>query len=215
MLVAGLCVWAVLGSLAGCAGRQHTREPSVAPATRSWVERAESYQRQRRYDLARAAYERAEREAPDEASRAFAARELGLALDFWGEYSAARRELRLAASLRPDHAPTWHDLGMVCIKLHDYPGAEKALRRAARLRPADPRPRIALAEMLWQRQWRFEDALTEYRRLRALELSSRLRKAVDWAICELERQLAAASAAPLPFDDAACPMPRPPRRPPP
>lgn len=188
----------------------------MAPATLAWVQRAEEYQRQRRYDLARAAYQRAKREAPDAVSRAHASWQLGLALEFWGEYANARRELRDATALRPEYAPAWHDLGMVCIKLHDYGGAERALRRAVQLRPRDPRPRIALAEMYWQMQRRYADALAEYRKLLSLELPKRVRKAVRWAVCELERQLASprGAAEPLPFDDSACPMPRRASRPP-
>lgn len=210
MVAAAICAAAASGSGAACGGSQRPVEPVVAPLTLEWIQRAESYERERRYDQARSAYRRAKRVAPDAASRAHASRAFGLALDFWGEYVEARNELQLAAELRPDHAAAWHDLGMVCVKLRDYGAAERALRRAIRLRPRDPRPRIALAEMYWQLQHRYADARTEYQSLLSLQLSARLGKAVRWALCELKRQLAHpdTEAGPLPFDEAACPLPR-------
>lgn len=176
-----------------CGGAPH-RGPS--PATVALLEQAESAESRRRYDRARALYLQAKREAPDDVSRARAARAFGRALIFWGEYAGARVELTEATRLAPDDAGAWHDLGIVNHHDGDLPGAESAFRRSIRARPRDPRSRIALAALLWQ-TGRHRDALTEYQALLTLEVPPRIRDKVEWAIRALQARLAG-DAAPSP-----------------
>ncbi len=132
----------------------------------------------RKYDEARALYEAAKRDAPDDPSRAYAGRELASALIFWGEYEAAEAELVEVVDLAPGHASAWHDLGVLRARRGDSAGAKNALRRSIETAPRDPRPRIALAALLVNER-RFGDALTQYERILELELPERTRSAVQ------------------------------------
>jgi tetratricopeptide (TPR) repeat protein len=183
MLVAVTISFMVAG---GCGGSSR-RTSAVAKPTLETIERAEVEERGRRYDRARALYRRAQREAPDDLSRAYATRKLALALLFWGEYGPARRELERAVELRPDDVPSWHDLGIINHHLGDYRAAEDAFRQAIALRPREPRSRIALAALLWK-QGQLSAAAREYRALLELELPRRIREKVEWAIRELEKR---------------------------
>ena len=173
--------------LASCASKPPPA--ALAPATLKTIAAAAGHERQRRYDRARALYRQAVRAAPDRASGAYAARKFAMALLFWGEYGPARRELQRAVRLVPEDVASWHDLGMVDHRLGDLPAAEADFRQAKTLAPADPRPRIALAALLWK-QSRLPAALGEYRELLRLELSPALREKVEWAIAALERATA-------------------------
>lgn len=177
-----------MGTGCGAGGAPQAREPVVAPVTLQWIERARAAERGRRYDEARAAYERAIAEAPDDPSRGHGLRELGRALVFWGEYESGRDALERAVALSPGDAPAWHDLGIVRHHLEDPAGAETALARAVELAPADPRPRIALAALLWNQQ-RHAEALAHYDTLAALELPDALRDKVEWARTTLRERL--------------------------
>lgn len=178
---------------AACAGRP---APAISPATRVAVDRAERSERARRYDQARAWYERAERDAPDARSRAWAARQYADALAFWGEYRDAERALERVVRWAPGDASAWHDLGILRARRGDVAGAEMALRRAKAAAPHDPRPRVALAA-LWVNARRFDAALAEYRALLALDLPPRLRAAVRRAIALVSAETRRApSAAP-------------------
>ena len=171
---------------AACAAQQHPT--AVEPHTQSLVSQAEHAQRQRRYDRARALYQRAQSEATAPFSRAYASREYGLALIFWGEYRDAEQALSSAVDARNDDVASWHDLGMVRHRLGRLPQAETAFRTAKRLAPRDPRPRIALAAMLAQ-QRQYRHALAEYRQLLGLQLPGRLRAKTEWMIGQLRRML--------------------------
>ncbi len=156
-----------------------------APATERLLAQARVEERARRYDRARALYERAAQEAPDPGSAARALRELARALLFWGEADEGETALARAVALAPDDVAAWHDLGIVRGRRGDLAGAERALRRAVALAPRDPRPRVALGAVLVnQRRWR--DALVEYRALQRLELPERTRRAVARAIALIE-----------------------------
>jgi tetratricopeptide (TPR) repeat protein len=174
----------------GSSAAPEPRAPAVAPVTVAWIERAHAAERERRYDRAREAYQRAIAEAPDDPSRGHAYRELGRALVFWGEYPGGRDALERAVALTPEDAPTWHDLGIVRHHLGDLAGAESALARAVALRPRDPRPRIALGALLWN-QRRLTEALGHYDALVTLELPDPVRQKVEWARATLRDQLRA------------------------
>lgn len=176
---------ALLATLAalGCAGRAR---PRPADATLRELAAAEAALRRRDYDAARAGYTRAATAAPDPTSEAHARRELAdfhLLLD---ERAEAAGELARVTALAPRDARTWHDLGIVRHALGDVDGAAHALGQARALAPADPRPRVALAALLWQRGDR-AGAAREYRALLELELPPRLRGKVEWALAELAR----------------------------
>ena len=176
----------ILFTLAGACGGATARGPS--PATLALLEQAENAESRRRYDHARELYLQAKGQAPDDISRARAARAYGRALIFWGEYDGASAELTEVTRLTPDDAGAWHDLGLVRHRNGDLSGAESALRRSIQARPRDPRSRIALAALLWQ-IGRHRDALTEYQALLTLEVPPQVRDKVEWAIRTLEARL--------------------------
>jgi tetratricopeptide (TPR) repeat protein len=177
----------VIGGFFGCGG--HDRRPNRPDsATLALIARAEAAETERRYDRAEALYRQAKDQAPDAPNRALATRTLARALIFWGEYRRGEAELEHAAALDPGDAGTWHDLGMVRHHQGDATGAEIALRRAVDLAPADARPRIALAALLWK-HGRHEDALRQYRALQAMDLPEKVRAKVDWAVRTLRRRI--------------------------
>lgn len=176
-------------ALAACGGARAA--PAVSPQTKAAVERAEAREQARKYDEARALYEAAKRDAPDDPSRAYAGNELASALIFWGEYEAAEIELVEVVGLAPGHAAAWHDLGVLRARRGDTPGAETALRRSIDTAPADPRPRIALAALLVNER-RFRDAVTQYERILELELPERTRKAVERGMELIHQEMAGA-----------------------
>ncbi|HWM88138.1 MAG TPA: tetratricopeptide repeat protein [Kofleriaceae bacterium] len=178
---------ALLGA-AGACGRTAV-DPPRAPvtATQRLLAQARAEERARRYDSARALYERAAREAPDRASAAPAWRALARALLFWGEIGDAEAALERAVDSAPGEASAWHDLGIVRARRGHPAGAERALRRAIALAPREPRPRVALAALLVnQRRW--PDALDQYRALQRLPLPGRTRDAVARAIELIETE---------------------------
>lgn len=179
-----ICTAALIA--AGCGG---PKKAPVTPATTDLVHKAEAAERQRQYDRARALYREAIGAARDNVSRAYAGRKMALALIFWGEYEAAESALVRVVTWRPDDVASWHDLGIVRHKRERYTEAEAAFRRSIQLRPNDPRSRIALAALL-AKQRKYTAALVEYRALMRLELPSRLRSRVQWAIGVLERKTA-------------------------
>ncbi|WP_428269323.1 tetratricopeptide repeat protein [Haliangium sp.] len=184
---AGLVLAALLMlAPAGCGAR-----PAAAPApsTQALLEQAEAAHAQRRYDRAEALYRQARAEAPDDDSRALAARAHGRALITWGELEPAAAALAEATRLRPDDAGAWHDLGMVRHQLGDPAAAEAAFRSSIAARPDDARSRIALAALLWKHE-RHRAALREYEALAELTLPTRVREQVEWAIATLRRRLA-------------------------
>jgi Flp pilus assembly protein TadD len=162
--------------------------PSRGPAasTRAAIDRAEHAELARDHAGARAAYEQAIAAAPDPASEIFARREYASSLEAWGEVSGAIAQLEAVVQLDRDHAPSWHDLGILHHAQGDDPRAIRALREAERIAPDDPRPRIALAALLWQ-TGDLRGAQAEYRALLGLELPPRIRDKVEWALRELAK----------------------------
>lgn len=167
--------------LAACA------HPATGPSagTRSAIDRAEAAELKRDHAAARAAYEDAVAHAPDPPSEIFARREYASSLESWGEIPGAIVQLEAIVRLDPRHAPSWHDLGILRHAQGDDAGALHALRTARDLAPTDPRPRIALAALLWSTGDR-AGAAAEYRALLGLELPDRVRAKVEWALTQLE-----------------------------
>lgn len=161
----------------------------MSPQTRAAVEQAEQREQERKYDEARALYEAAKRDAPDDLSRAYAGRELASALIFWGEYEAAEQELVRVVELAPADASAWHDLGVLRARRGDTGGAESALLRAIDAAPRDPRPRIAIAALMVNAR-RFDEALRQYERLLDLDLPERTRRAVERGMELIRREMA-------------------------
>jgi Flp pilus assembly protein TadD len=154
------------------------------------IERAEDDERARRHDLARAEYEKAIASAPDRASEIYAREELASQLAFWGEIQGAVAQLETVVGEDASAARAWHDLGILRHQLGDDAGARTALERAVALAPDDPRPRIALAALLWQ-TGDLDGARAQYQALLGLDLPDNLRAKVEWAISTLSRATAA------------------------
>lgn len=170
-----------------CAGSSRSA-PQTAPTTRALLEAAENAEQRRDYLEAQSLYQRAKDAAPDDLSRARAARGYGRALAFYGEGARAARELEHAAALDPGDAGVWHDLGMVRHSLGDARGAEIAFDKAVHTAPLDARPRIALAALM-MKQGRYRDALREYQAMHKVPLPPPVREKVEWAIKKLQGML--------------------------
>ena len=127
--------------------------PPAPPAhdeVRDEIAAAETAEKARKHDEARAHYERAVAAAHDPPHADRAHREFAETLASWGEIPAAIAHLERATTAAPDDAAAWHDLGILRHHEHDDPGAIAALVHARTLAARDPRPRIALAALYWQ-----------------------------------------------------------------
>ncbi len=180
-----------LATTTGCGGHAaHPREPVVSPITMSWITKAEEQEQMRQHNRARLLYLRAERESPDDASRAYAAAEYASILNLWDERDEARRQLLDATRLAPDVPRYWHDLGIVETRLGHAPAAEQALRRAVKLAPRDPRPHVALAD-LYRQIGRYDDAIAELETCLHLDIPHKVRRAIEQrALPDLRRAAA-------------------------
>ena len=176
--------------LVGCA---HAAPVPPSTTTQTEITLAETAEKARQHEVARAHYEAAIASAKDPASSAYARRAFAETLMSWGEYPAATLQLEGVVAVKPAAAGSWHDLGMLYHHAGNDAKAIAALETARSLLPADPRPRVALAALRWKRH-DFAGAKAEYEALRALALPERLRVKVEWAIQEL------AKAAPTPVD---------------
>ena len=178
--------------VAACAHAVSTPVHGVSAIVRADVDRAETAEKARRHDVARAEYERAIIDAHDPDSIAFARHEYADTLEHWGEYDAMIAQLEAIVAVRPDDAGAWHDLGFLYFKLrHDSARATAALERAKQLAPRAARSHVELAEIYWCTGDRAR-AADEYRALLALELPDKVRAAARRAL-EL---LAAPTTAP-------------------
>jgi len=171
--------------LAACS---HGAAPPRGPAltVRAEIAEAETAEKARRHDLARAHYQRAIDAARDPDSIAFARHEYAETLVTWGEAPEARAQLEIAAAAKPADASVWHDLGILRHDAGDDPGAIQALARAVQLAPDDARPRTALAALYWKRGDK-ANAAREYRGMLELDLPERLRAKVEWALAVLAK----------------------------
>lgn len=177
-------VIAIAWLAAACASAPPPRGP--ADPVRGEVTAAETAERARQHDTARAHYQRAIAAAHDPVSIAFARHEYAETLVTWGEAPEARAQLEIAATAVPGDASVWHDLGILRHNAGDDPAAIQALARAEQLAPRDVRPRKALAALYWSRGDKTR-ATAEYRGLLELELPARLRTQVEWALTELAK----------------------------
>ena len=168
--------------LLACGASPGPRAPSAV--VKADVDRAETAEKARQHEVARAAYADAIAHAKTPADVAFARRELAETLISWGEIAAAMTELEAVVAARPDDAATWHDLGILRHNQGNDAGALVALEKARALVPDDPRPRIALAALRWKRGDR-DGARKEYEALLQLDLPEATRAKVKWAIVEL------------------------------
>lgn len=186
-----LCCLALLS----CARTPAVRGPS--DAVKAEIERAEQAEQRRDHEVARRHYERAIATAKDPESIAFARREFAETLTTWGEIEAARGQLEKAVAAFRDDPIAWQMLGIVRASptVQDIPGAFAALEQAKALAPRSWIPRRDLAVLHWKVGQRAE-ALAEYRAMLDLDLPSRLREKVKWAIDELSKAQPSAAASP-------------------
>jgi len=176
---------AVLLALAACGGAAPRPQPPSVDV-RAEVAQAEQAEKARRHDLAKIHYEKAIAGAKDNASIGYANREYAETLATWGEFPAALRHLETALAARPKDPGGWNDLGLVKHKLGDDQGAVTALETSRTQAPKDPRPRVALAALRWKLGDR-AGAEAEYRQLLELDLPTRLRNKIEWALRELAK----------------------------
>jgi Flp pilus assembly protein TadD len=167
-------------ALAACGARAARPAPPSIDVKHEIAE-ADKAEKQRKHDVARVHYERAVAAAKDPSSVFYARREYAETLITWGEYPLAIQHLEAALTARPDHAASWHDLGLLRNNQNNLPGAIQALEKSRSLAPKDPRPRIALAALRWKTGDK-AGATTEYRQLLELELPDRVRAKVEWAL---------------------------------
>lgn len=177
-------------ALAACGGHA---QPSTT--VRSEVDQAETAEKARKHDEARAHYQAAIAAAKDPASIAFARREFADTLMSWGEYPEATVQLEGVTRVRPDDASAWNDLGLLYFNRGDATRAIAALEKARSIAPDDERPRTSLAVIRWKRG-DFEGAREEYKQMLELQLSEKKRAAVEWGIQELTKLIAARQPAP-------------------
>lgn len=172
----------ILAVMVAACARPTPRGP--AAEVRSEIDQAETAERARRHDEARAHYQRAIANARDPESIAFARREYGETLMSWGEFPEAIAQLEGVVAVDPDHVASWNDLGLLHHNQGNDTRAIQALERARELAPRDWRPRRNLAVLRWKRGDR-AGALAEYTAMLELDLPDRLRDKVTWAISEL------------------------------
>jgi Flp pilus assembly protein TadD len=180
VLVAGVIVW-----LAACGGRA---QPSTT--VRGEVDKAETAEKARKHDEARAHYQAAIAAATDPASIAFARREFADTLISWGEYPEATAQLEGVTRATPEDPSAWNDLGLLYFNRGDATRALAALEKARSLAPEDPRPRTSLALIRFKRG-DLEGALDEYKQMLGLQLTDRKREAIEAAIGDLTKRIAA------------------------
>lgn len=174
---------AVLVLVLGC-GHAPPKTPSTT--VRTEIEAAETAEKARQHDQARAHYQAAIAAARDPASIAFARREFAETLITWGEIAEAIGQLEAVVAADPRDAAAWNDLGILRHNQGDDRRALDALEHARAASPRDIRPRIALAALRWQTGDR-AGATAEYRELLELDLPDRVRDKVKWALAELAK----------------------------
>jgi tetratricopeptide (TPR) repeat protein len=112
-----------------------------------------------RLDEAARAYRAVERLAPDDFRATWSLAVIDIRQ---GRPAQARRRLEAVTARAPDHAPAWHNLGVVRQQLDDWEGAAAAYDRALVIGPVSPETRQALAVALTV-LGRTAEALDHYR----------------------------------------------------
>jgi tetratricopeptide (TPR) repeat protein len=211
-------------ALVACAKKSVVTGPSNV--VKLEIERAEKAEAARDHDTARAHYERAIASAADPHSVGFARREFAETLATWGELDSARGQLEKAVAATPDDPIAWQMLGILRANaaINDIPGAFTALEKAKQLAPRAWIPRRDLAALHFKLgAGRDADrdpklaaehraaALAEYKAMLELDLPTRLRDKVKWAIEYLTNTAAqeAGSAGTAPASQAPAKPPTP------
>jgi tetratricopeptide (TPR) repeat protein len=182
-------------ALVGCAKNQTVTGPSNA--VKLEIERAERAEENRDHQVARKHYETAIDLAKDPISAGFARREFAETLISWGEIESAHRQLDKSVATNPNDPIAWQMLGLLRANdtVKDLPGAFAALEKAKQLAPRAWIPRRDLAALHFKLgAGRDADpdpataakhraaALAEYKAMLELDLPTRLRDKVKWAI---------------------------------
>jgi len=179
-----LLVLAVGGACGGRATSPRApRQPS--PAVRADIDAAETAERARQHDVARARYQRAITEAGDAPSIAYARKSFGETLASWGEYAEAIAQYQGVIAVAPTDAQAWHDLGVLYEKQQDE-RALAAVQRSHALAPREIPPLKTLALLYWK-HGNYAAATATYRQLLELDLPDGLRRQVEWALDQLAR----------------------------
>ena len=178
--------WLCLALLACGAKKPAVSGPSEA--VKRDIERAEKAEENRDHNVARKYYERAIDNATDPVSIGYARREFAETLATWGEIESALGQLEKAVAATPDDPIAWQMLGIVraSAAIGDITGAFAALEKSKELAPRSYIPRRDLAVLYWK-VGRKKDALAEYKAMLELDLPTRLRDKVEWAIVQLEK----------------------------
>lgn len=183
-------------AVAGCG----TAQPAAITETRAAVHAAETAERARRHDVARARFESAIAHARDSQSMGYARARFGETLLSWGEYREGATQLEASVAANPNDPAPWYNLGLARVQLGNFTGAAGALERARDLAATDWRPRSSLAQLRWRTATTcfrtppphdrcpalVAAAQREYRAMLALTLPGSLRSAVQWALQQLE-----------------------------
>jgi tetratricopeptide (TPR) repeat protein len=167
----------------GCAHAAAQKPPATVKVE---IDAAETAEKNRHHEEARAHYEAAVAAAHDPKTIAFARHEYAETLETWGEVPAAIMQLDAIVKVMPDDAHAWHDLGILRQKEHDITGAIDALEHAKKLVPRMLKVRIALAAARQCANDR-PGAIGEYKELLDLDLPDRLRAAIRQWLGVLER----------------------------
>lgn len=160
--------------------------PEISAAVRADIDRAETAERGRRHDIARAEYERAVADAHDPKSAHFAHREFAETLETWGELEPAKAHELAAIAAEPGDAIAWQHLGLLYHALGDDAHALAALVNAKHYAPRSYWPRKSLAALHLCANDR-DAAIAEYREMLALDLSDRMRADVEQALAYLAK----------------------------
>ena len=123
------------------------RPTEISTVVRADVERAETAERARQHDVARAEYERAVADAHDPKSAHFAHREYAETLETWGDLDAAKTHELAAVAAEPADAVAWQHLGLLYHALGDDSHALAALVNAKHYAPKSYWPRKSLAAL--------------------------------------------------------------------
>ncbi len=209
--------FAIAIALAGCAAQRPPPKPP-SPLVRGDLDRAETAEKARQHDVARAAYLQAIADAHDPASEGLARGDYGETLLTWGEIDEGARQLQRAVVAAPDQPSAWHDLGVAQHHQGNYVEAADAFEHAKRLEPRAVKTRLALAGVRWKIATtcfanhgaddvcaREVDATkAEYRAILGFDVPDRLRERVHWALDQLAKPHAGLR------EDALAPAPSPP-----